>query len=68
MTSSKYGEVPNNNFSLNIQVLYIFGNLRQNIHFNEDDANHHDRHQEPQEDQGHHPSMGRFLIPELFFT
>ena len=28
---------------------------------NEDDPNHHDLHQEPQEDKGHPPSIGRFL-------
>ena len=32
------------------------------IQFNEDDPNHYDHLQEPQENQGLPPSMGRFLI------
>ena len=49
-TSSKFVEVPNNNFPLNTL-----------IKFNEDKTKHHDHHQEPRKDGGCPPSMGSFL-------
>ena len=41
------------------------------IQFNEDDPKHHNDYQEPkepQEDQGHPPSMGRFLMDIFHIT
>ena len=38
------------------------------IQFNEDDPNHNHHHQEPQENQGLPPSMGRFLTTIFHLT
>ena len=63
--SSKYGQVPDNNFSLNTPStqhhLSISINININIRFSKDDPSHQDHRQEPQEDGGHPPSMWRFL-------
>ena len=51
-------------------VLFLISTSTQHQHlhqhqhyfrFSEDDPNYHDHHQEPQEDRGCPPSMGRFL-------
>ena len=62
--SSRYGEVPDNHFLINI---YIFRNLRV-IQFNEDDLNHHDHHDESQDDGGYPPSLGMFLTTLFHLT
>ena len=66
--SSKYVEVPDTDFSLNTTSIKYFLETSGKFQFNEDDPNHHDHHQEPHEDGGYPPSMGRFLTPIFHLT
>ena len=48
--------------------LSISISINTTFRFSEDDPNHHDHHQEPQEDGGYPPSMGRFLTTIFHLT
>ena len=46
----------------------IFLETSGKIQFNEDDPYHYDHYQDPLDDTGHPPSMGRFLTTIFQFT